>query len=230
MTRDKVLVLAALKPELAPLRRRLDLRPDVRLVKTGVGPQRAGEAARRALAQGASLVVTTGCCGGLVPGASQGMMVVPSKLLRLERGQVQPAPDPDPHWGELARQVADRLGHHCSARPLITVEQALSMPADKQRCHQLSDAVAVDMETAAIAREAERAGVPHLVLRVVLDAVDEVLPETTVSDAQGRVRPLRVARAMLRPRSFVSLAAMALRLRSIAEALAALVEQLLAEA
>lgn len=225
----EVVVLAALKPEIVPLRQRLDGVAGVRVVKTGVGPARAERAARANIA-GASLVLTTGCCGGLVPGANAGMILVPGKLLQVvEGGAPRRCPDPDVQWAARARQQAERMGLHCSDRPLITVSDALNSPERKRRCHQQTGAVGVDMETAAVARVAGEAGVPLLAMRVVLDSVNDHLPERHISDGEGSIRATRVARAMLHPRSFLSLAAMAVRLRSISETMAGLVAAVLAE-
>ena len=227
--RGQVVVAAALPAELAPLQRRLEGRPDIQLVRMGVGPRRAEAAARRTLA-GAELVITTGCCGGLVPGAAAGMMVIPSKLLWLnEDGTTEPCPDPDLQWTLRARSQAERMGLHCSDRPLITVAEALNSPHSKRRCHERTGAVAVDMESAAVARVAGELGVPHLCVRVVLDSVDQQLPERTISDGEGQIKPARVVKAMLRPRKFLSMAAMAVRLRSIAEPMAGLVAAVLAD-
>ncbi len=221
-------VLAALKPEIVPLRRRLDGVAGVRLVKTGVGPERAARAARQHLA-GARLVLTAGCCGGLAPGANAGMILVPGRLLMAIDGGHERCPDPDEQWAAHARQQVERMGLHCSGRPLITVSDALNSPESKRRCHEQTGAVGVDMETAAVARVAADLGVPHLAMRVVLDSVNDHLPERHLSDGEGRIRASRVARAMLRPRSFLSLAAMGVRLRSISETLAGVVTAVLAE-
>ena len=85
------------------------------------------------------------------------------------------------------------------------------------------------METAAVAQVAGELGVPHLAMRVVLDSVDDLLPEQHVSDGEGRIRARKLARAMLKPRSFLSLAHMAVRLKSISETLARVVEAVLVD-
>lgn len=224
-----VVVLAALKPEIVPLRRRLEAAADVRLFKMGVGPLRAERAARLHIG-GADLVLTAGCCGGLAPGADTGMILIPGTLLMAREGAAPlRCPDPDDGWAARARQQAERMGLHCSDRPLITVHDSLNSPESKQRCHEQTGAVGVDMETAVVAQVAGELGVPHLAMRVVLDSVEDQLPEQHISDGEGRIRARKLARAMLKPRSLLSLAAMAVRLRSISETLAGVVEAVLAE-
>lgn len=227
LPRGPILVLAALKEELAPLKESLTS-PGIRLFKTGVGPRRAQETARAHMA-GARLVVSTGCCGGLAAGASRGLMVVPRSLLLLEDGEVKPAPDPDLQWGREALMLADKMGLHCTDRPLLTVPRALTTPESKKRWHQQCGAVAVDMETAAVARVAAEAGVPHLALRVVLDSEEDTIAEEALSDPDGKIKPVRLARAMLKPRQFLSRAAMQVHLRTISRSSARLLRVLLVE-
>ena len=72
-----------------------------------------------------------------------------------------------PRWpDELAARVGD----------LLTVPTALESPAAKRAAAAATDAVAVDMESAAIAAVAARARVPFVALRVVVDGLDDALP------------------------------------------------------
>ncbi len=230
MTRPKVIVMAALKQEAVPLSRGLaGLEGQMKLVQCGVGLQRAEATCRREL-PGVSLLISTGCCGGLVPGASNGLLIIPRKVLGLSNGETVELPPPDEQWCDLARNMAELQGLHCSDRPLISVAKALTSTAAKERCHQETGAVAVDMETAAMARVAGDLGVPHLVVRHVLDAVDEPLPQRDIADQNGRLRPLKLARALTRPRDFLDLAQLAVRLRSNATAVAPLIRALVEEA
>jgi len=179
---------------------------------------------------GAKLLISTGCCGGLVPGARSGLMVVPARILEAHGEQVSEVTPPDEQWSAFARRLAEKRGLHCTDRPIISVDRALLSEASKAGCHQATGAVAVDMESAALARVAGELGVPHLVLRHVMDAVDEPLPERAVSDETGRIRPLKLARAMTSPRGFLSRAQMAVRLRTNAAAVAPLVRIIVEEA
>ena len=228
-----VLVMAALKQEAAPLSRSLVGLEEggLRLVCSGVGLKRAEAAARKHL-PGARLLISTGCCGGLVAGASNGLLVIPRELLTYDphTGQAAAAPPPDEQWAHLASTLCEKGGLHSTDRPLASVVKALTSPSSKEACHRRCGAVAVDMESAALARVAAELGVPHLVVRHVLDSVKEPLPERPVEDEQGRIKPLKLARAMTNPRAFLGRAQMALRLRSNATAVAPLIRMLVEEA
>jgi len=125
--------------------------------------------------------------------------------------------------------VADRHGEHCTDRPLVTVPRALGLPREKARAHRVTGAVAVDMESAAIARVAGELRIPYFCIRVVLDGPGDTLPAHTASDAYGRLQPLKVLRVMTRPRAFVALAATVLRLRNVTSGVARILRSLLDE-
>lgn len=210
-------VLAALKEELAPLRRVIPPNA-VRFVRTGVGPRKAAAAVRERC-RDADLIISTGCCGGLVPGAARGMLAIPERVLRLANGEPLDAPAPEASLAARARGVAERLGLHCSPRPLVTVEEALHTPESKRRCHEACGAVVVDMETAAIAAAARELDLPYLSIRVVLDTADETLPRI----------PRGLVEAVRRPGEMLTLAALALRLRSVSADLGGCIAALLDE-
>ena len=225
--------MAALKQEAAPLARALTGLEGrgLRLVRCGVGLARAEAAARKHL-PGARLLISTGCCGGLVPGAKNGLLVVPRQVLLHDpdSGHGDPTPSPDEQWVNLASSLAEQRGYHCTDRPLASVVKALTSPADKEACHRQCGAVAVDMESAALARVASELSVPHLVVRHVLDSVSEPLPQREVADEEGRIKPLRLARAMTKPLDFLGRAQLHLRLKSNANAVAPLIRTLVEEA
>jgi adenosylhomocysteine nucleosidase len=164
----KVLVLAAFEAELTPLLRHLGGCAGVRSSLTGMGPELAAAAARREI-PGSDLVVSTGCCGGLQPGLATGTLVIPDRVL-LEGGASMPT---DPGWRDAARAGALRLGLPLEEGPLLTVVAPLLEPAAKRACAERTGACAVDMETAAVFTVAAELGVPHLAVRVVLDACDD---------------------------------------------------------
>ncbi len=128
---------------------------------------------------------------------------------------------------QLCQHATEQLGLHCSARPLATVERALHTPESKRACHQGCGAVAVDMESAAIAVAAAELQRPYVVVRYVLDTVDETLPDLGLVDGGGKLRPSAVLKAATRPRDLITLASLAMRMRSRSGGLVRLVAALL---
>lgn len=104
------------------------------------------------------------------------------------------------------------LGDHVpiSTGPVLHVDEVIGSPRRKRELHDLSRAAAVDMESAGVARVAEDAGVPWLVLRAVGDSAVHELPTVVakISDDRGRLRPGAVVGLVLRPRLWPALIAL----------------------
>jgi len=151
----------------------------------GMGSLRAADAARALIEDGASALLSWGTCGALRKGLNAGAVLMPAAVTD-DIGTVHPV---DPHWRRrVEHALSPSMAVHdglllSSARPLIRASQ-------KAAAHAATAAVAVDMESVAVATVAAAAGVPFLVLRVVLDLADQALPEAALSavDELGRPR------------------------------------------
>jgi adenosylhomocysteine nucleosidase len=104
---------------------------------------------------------------------------------------------------------------------LLTVPGALESPAAKRAAAAATGAIAVDMESAAIAGEAVRARVPFVAMRVVVDGLDDALPPRAESwiDERGQRRLSAVLRAAVDARQWRSLLTLAKRYRLASGAL-----------
>ena len=184
-------------------------------MQSGPGAARAAAAARRALDAGAALLVSWGLAGGLRAGVAPGTVVVPRRV----RGQGAEPLAVDVAWhSRLAALSADLpldLGD------LLTVPSALESPAAKRAAAEATGAVAVDMESAAVADEAARARVPFVALRVVVDGLDDALPRGAERwiDERGQRRTSAVLRAVVDARQWRALLTLAQRYRVASSAL-----------
>lgn len=152
----------------------------------GGGPEGAARAAEQLAAEGAPALVSFGLAGGLDPGLHPGALLVPAEVLADDgRWPTDPA-------------LCARLG---GATPgaLFGDGAILATAAAKQALHRRTGTVAVDLESAAVARAAARHGLPFAVLRAVCDPASRDLPRAALValDTQGRIGPLRVAGAVL---------------------------------
>ena len=148
-------------------------RPGVSLRSSGMGAGAADRAAARLLADGPRAVVAAGFCGGLDPSLRVGDLVA-AEAVTDEDGARLPA-DPG-----LLAAAPGRRGVLVSARRLART------PADRSRLEGL----AVDLESAAIARRCAEAGVPFLALRAVTDEAGHVLPDfDRLMNAAGQLTP-----------------------------------------
>ena len=112
---------------------------------------------------------------------------------------------------------------------LLTVASLVGRPEEKRRLGERSGAVAVDMESAAVARLCHAAGVPFGCLRVISDDVDAPLSEALLGVlGAGRVQPGRLTAAVLRrPALIAELLRLGAHTRLAARRLAAGLEELL---
>lgn len=180
----KIAFVAALALECASLRRQLPRAPSWLVVQSGPGAARAGRAAAQAVGGGVRLLVSWGLAGGLSAAAAPGTVVLPRRVLS-QSGETWHA---DAAWHARLALIAGELALECG--DLASVPAALESPAAKRAAAEATGAVAVDMESAAVASAAASAGVPFVVLRVVVDGLDDALPAGSEQwiDARGRTR------------------------------------------
>jgi nucleoside phosphorylase len=195
------------------------------MASTGVGLARAERTAGDLLdALQVGALVGMGVCGGLSPDLAAGAVVVGEEVWG-PSGKASP----DPAWLRRARNTRVEPGI------LMSVPAIASSRETKSRllAELPPGAVAgVDMESAAWARAAEARGVPHLVLRIVLDPAGEELPKVLEScqDGEGGLRRGYVAReALLHPEIIPALVSLDRRMRSSAGSLAEALLAVLAE-
>jgi adenosylhomocysteine nucleosidase len=158
------------------------------VMDTGIGMERAAAAIRWLLSEyEPRLVVACGFAGALSPKLNVGEVFLASEV-------VEPGDD-DLQWQTA---VPAELGNLQIGR-LITVQRLVARPADKRSLARQTGAVAVDMESAAIAEACQEWQVPCAVVRAVSDTADTALSPRLVSlMAGGRVAPGRVVASVIR--------------------------------
>ncbi|MGO9056758.1 MAG: hypothetical protein ACLQU2_05135 [Candidatus Binataceae bacterium] len=239
-----ILIFYALRRELSGLRKRIHERgplgdglrgfkgrigkQEVVLVATGIGPAQGREAARRAVRTlpRPRLVISTGVAGGLAPHLRAGDLVVADRLL-MERPQDSSLEEVVRVSPEIVRYVQDALGGAglpFATGPLLTLDRVLASASAKHAASRRSGAIAVDMESAAIAVEVAVAGLPLVCVRAVIDGIDDEIPGAELPDATGHVAPLRAAAYFLsRPAALMQVPAL---LRNLARATASIADAL----
>lgn len=220
----RIAIVAALEAECDSLHRAVARGAPWLVVQSGPGEARAAAAAERALAAGVAGFISWGLAGALDSGLAPGAIVVPRRVLR-ERGAPLAV---TPEWQE--RLAACARAFVVSTGDVLTVQHALQSPRDKQAAGAATGAVAVDMESAAIAAVAARAGLPFAVARVIVDGAADALPSDAEQwvDERGARRLTPVLRAVMTPSQWPVLATLGRRfavarrsLERFADALAA---------
>lgn len=147
---------------------------------SGVGGERAAAGARRLIDAGADALLSWGTAAGLQPGFGAGTLLLPASIVARD-GEVL---DMDTAWH---RRVHSRLCEHLEVvvQPLAECEAVLRAPADKQALHAATGAAAADMESAALARAASKAGIPFLVIRAIADPASGTIPDSVTAAIGG---------------------------------------------
>ena len=174
---------------------------EIALLMTGIGMRRAREATRLALERwpATEFILSTGVAGGLNPDLAIGAIVLANSVMtcHFETGLPE-------HIFEVARAQREAMqaalasaGKTALGGTIFTSKTPLTTVAAKTRAAELSGAVAVDMESAAIALVAAAQGIPYVCLRTILDVASETVMGAELADEDGRVRPLAAMRAIV---------------------------------
>jgi 4-hydroxy-3-methylbut-2-enyl diphosphate reductase len=141
-----------------------------RVLRTGMGPERARIAAARAQAVDAAAVAVVGLCAGVAPGLRAGDVICASELVTGEGSRVAVVAPP------ALEEALRRTGLRVRQGPLYSSERLLG-PVERQA---LPDGIlGVDMESAWLAAGA--AGRPFAVIRVVADAAGRRLVDPRIA-------------------------------------------------
>ncbi|MGD9694999.1 MAG: hypothetical protein AB7V42_04990 [Thermoleophilia bacterium] len=148
--------------------------PGVAIHVSGIGADAAARAGARVAAGPPRCLVAAGFCGALADDLRVGDLVVAERVRDEASGETLEC---DP---ELVAAAPGRRG------TLVSSPRLARTAADRARL----DGLAVDMESAALARAAAAAGIPFLALRAVTDETRHRLPDfDALTDAAGRLTP-----------------------------------------
>ena len=163
---------------------------------SGMGGERAAQAARHLIAAGAGALLSWGVAGALDPSLRSGMVVLPTAVARCAGGAASGPTEQFSTSSIWRERVAAALLRHVptaggtlwtAAAPVTEIERKASL-------FQATGAVAVDMESAAVAELAEVYGLPFLAVRVIVDTAHDAVPERILralnpeAPAWGRLR------------------------------------------
>ncbi len=190
-------IVTALATEAAIARRAAASAPDETVAPmvhlSGPGADRAARAARALVAEGSEALLSFGVAGGLDPALRPGTVVLSDRLVGPDRSVL----GTDAEW-------RDRLllaGHRATMTvgTLAGTERPLREPHDKAALFAATGAVALDLESFAVARIAGAADIPFLAVRAIADPAWRAVPEAALLalGADGRTHPLKALRALL---------------------------------
>jgi len=172
----------------------LQLADNVFILISGIGAEQATKAATTLIQHGADALLSWGCAGALSGDLNPGDLLLPSTV--------------KPETGETIQ--TDKQWHAClssllsdSCKPvtgaLAGSANIIAEPALKQTLCQSSGAIAVDMESAAIALVAQDAGIPFMAIRAIADDVNTGIPAyiNKAMDIYGNINTARMLGLLL---------------------------------
>ncbi|MGZ8219796.1 phosphorylase family protein [Methylomagnum sp.] len=171
-------LLVALPAEAQPLHpRKLDFTDLTQtaeghhLIVSGAGSDNAQQAASRLVEQGVAGLISWGCAGALAPDLKPGDLIVPERI----HGADGTGYATDTDWRRrflqaLSPAMPIKRGQLAESRHVVPG------PAEKQALFAATNAAAVDMESAAVARVAQSHGLPFLAVRAIADTSAMAMP------------------------------------------------------
>jgi len=137
---------------------------------SGAGPSNAEKASQLLIDKGAQRIVSWGCAAALSPDLKPGDFVLP-KQLQTENKQLLSI---DSDW--LENTSKQLLALTPISGLLVESSVIVAESTAKKAIHQQSQAIALDMESIAVAQIAIEHKIPALVIRCIADPVEMSLP------------------------------------------------------
>lgn len=147
---------------------------------SGAGWQNAAATTQALIDKGVQQLISWGCAAGLSDTLKPGDLVLATQIIS-EHHQL----DTDHLW---RKQIQQRLAAHVSIHEgrLFTSQELVSSSQTKQLIQHQSQAIALDMESAAIADKAQSANLACLVIRSIADPVNQDLPKAVLKGLNNK--------------------------------------------
>ncbi|GDX85806.1 purine phosphorylase [Methylococcaceae bacterium] len=153
------------------------LTDDIILIYAGAGAENAQKATELAVSKGATKLISWGCAAALSPDLKMGDLVLADSLLNSNGLEIAV----NATWHQHVKTV---LGSDIVAYKgaLFNSNVLISTATEKQAIYAKTGAIALDMESDAIAQVAQHYALPFLAIRAIADPAMMDLP-TSVSKA-----------------------------------------------
>jgi adenosylhomocysteine nucleosidase len=187
----------ALTPQNAQPDRITQLADGSALYLSGMGPAAARRAALALADAGARGLAVFGVAGALDKNLRNGLLCCPERVL----DESDHAYAADNAWRtRLLQRLATTQAPIHPDGSLLSVQAPLLTISDKQAAHRRFAALAVDMESAAVAAVARERELPFVVLRAIVDEAGDGIPAALNNsvDAWGRPRAFGLMAALCR--------------------------------
>ncbi len=199
---------------LAAERKILASRPagDISIVQCGMGCESAYKKASGLVGQ--TILGSIGVSGAMALGLAPGTVILADNICTqcLQPAYLQRSYRLNVALVDMLEAVLNEQGIGYRRGMVLCVDEPLLTPVDKAKAHGRTGALAVDMESAAVAEAALQKGTPFFCLRVICDPAWRGLEQALLAgiDNRGNSRPFHLVAAVCRrPRLVGSLVRMA---------------------
>jgi adenosylhomocysteine nucleosidase len=177
----------------------LDDRSDLVTIRSGVGWENAYAAANRLIRQGAGALISLGLSGGLSAGLRPGDLIVAQRFLMSDGRALEGSWESPAAAAEQMHALLAAAGLSVQSGCILSTRDAVLSADRKAVLLKRFGALAVDMESAAVARAAAEAGLTSLACRVVCDPAHRSVPSALFAalSREGRLRPSEIMAALL---------------------------------
>lgn len=178
---------------------------EVILLRSGIGKVNATMAAMTLIEEGVNCIISSGVAGGAVPTLTTGKVVVGSTYRyhdvycgkEVAKGQVQGEPFVYNADENLLRLVGQLPMENTIGGAIVSGDQFVDSKQTMGRIlDEFPDAVAVDMESCAIAQVCHKKGIPFISFRMLSDVV--LSPSAQSYDDFWQKAPLQMASNTMR--------------------------------
>jgi adenosylhomocysteine nucleosidase len=181
----------------------VQLSPSTLLYIAGMGAKQAQVAAEVLIGENASALLSWGSAGALHSKLSPGNLLLPKIVIYPQKGIFST----DDGWhNRLLTRLANRL--EVFTDPLAQSLSALKSREEKLYFVKQNQALAVDMESASVAKAAVKASLPFMAIRAIADPLEQNIPASVLRaiDESGRFRPFHLLGSLARrPADFLIL-------------------------
>ena len=176
------------------------------VVQSGMGMDNASSAARWLSERDVSALGCFGVSGGLDPALGIGELVFADAVFMAQDDGIPLVWKRGRRSSEVSFPCVEAKNMAVCWGPIVTVERPVLNAVGKRALFDGTGTLAVDMETAGVARIANRSGLPFFAIRRICDTADVTVPETLFHciDSNGHPRMTYLLRLIIRKPSIIS--------------------------
>ena len=204
---------------------------EVVLTLSGIGEEKASRAAQALLDNfPLKTLICIGIAGALHPTLEIGDIVIGKRVF--SQTSAQRFLTSDEKLVEAAVRSCDHLRYRFFLGDILTVSRIIDSSTEKREIYQDTQALAVEMETVAVAHWAMQKEIPFLALRSISDGADYIFKVDIprVTDDEGELNPRKVLCYLLRhPTALIGLWQMKQNITKATEHLEKVIHSLIAE-